>query len=168
MLNSVAIGNAWGHGPSTSITETAIAEATGPPADAGWTHAIDRRYITGEAPGAQPAGVQFDASTAQQPHSPLRTWTVWGGQAIHQPNWALQLSAHAPPALLQDITFEMTQGQSVRRVPPTTPDGPALRTAQAPDQVTASPPVAPPAPRTPPSPQHPPAQAAIAPIRATR
>ncbi|GAU71088.1 hypothetical protein SSP35_27_00090 [Streptomyces sp. NBRC 110611] len=132
LLNSLATENAWGHGPSTNITETAIAEATRPLADAGWKHTIDGRYITWEAPGAETAGVQFDAFAAQQTNSPLPTWTVWGGYAVHQPSWALRLSAQAPAVLLQDITFELAEGNGLGRVGPTAPDGPALRTTQAP------------------------------------
>ncbi|WP_052230204.1 DUF317 domain-containing protein [Streptomyces sp. CT34] len=144
LLNSLATENAWGRGPSTRVTETTIAEATRPLADAGWKHTIDGRYIMWEAPGAEAAGVQFDAFAAQQTNSPLPTWTVWGGHAVHQPSWALQLSAQAPAALLQDITFEVAEGNGQRRVRPTAPDGPALRATQAPApaRVAASPPAA--------------------------
>ncbi|AJC55093.1 DUF317 domain-containing protein [Streptomyces sp. 769] len=142
LLNSLSTENAWGRGPSTRVTETAIAEATRPLVDAGWKHTIDGRYITWEAPGVEAAGVQFDAFAAQQTNSPLPTWTVWGGHAVHQPNWALQLSAQAPAALLQDITFELSEGNGLRRIHPTTPDGPALRATQAPARVAASTPAA--------------------------
>ncbi|QLE75261.1 hypothetical protein FGW37_29965 [Streptomyces rectiverticillatus] len=126
-LNSMASENAWGRGPSTSRTETAIAEAARPLADAGWQHAIDGRYITWQAPGTHAAGVQFDAFAAQQTNSPLPTWTIWGGHAVHQPNRELHLSANAPAALVQDLTFEMAQGQGLRQ--PARPTRPTLPVA---------------------------------------
>ncbi|WP_161624902.1 DUF317 domain-containing protein [Streptomyces spectabilis] len=139
LLDAVATENVWGSSPSPTAPETTITEATSPLADADWKHTIDGRYITWEAPGPQKGGVQFDAFAAQQANSPLPTWTVWGGQAVHQPDWALQLSANAPAALVQYLTFEMAEGQGVRPVRPA-PDGPALRTAQAPAPVAALPP----------------------------
>ncbi|MYT96641.1 MULTISPECIES: DUF317 domain-containing protein [unclassified Streptomyces] len=142
LLDAVANENAWGRSLSTSATEAAITEATSPLTDADWKHTIDGRYITWEAPGAQEGGVQFDAFAAQKADSPLPAWTIWGGHAVHQPVWALQLSANAPAALVQYITFEMAEGQGTRCVRPAAPDGPALRTAQAPALVAASPPAA--------------------------
>ncbi|MBZ4324065.1 DUF317 domain-containing protein [Streptomyces huiliensis] len=130
LLNTITSENAWGRGPSTSITETVIAKATRPLSDAGWKHAIDgRRYVTWQAPGTHAAGVQFDAFAAQQPNSPLSAWTLWGGHAAHQPNWALHLSAKASTALLQNLTFKMAHGQGLR--PPSRPTRPTL-TAAAP------------------------------------
>ncbi|ALO96674.1 hypothetical protein SHL15_5610 [Streptomyces hygroscopicus subsp. limoneus] len=142
LLDAVANENAWGRGLSTSATESAIAEATSPLTDAQWKHTIDGRYITWETPGAQEGGVQFDAFATQKADSPLPAWTIWGGHAVHQPVWALQLSANAPAALVQYITFEMAEGRGTRLIRPATPDGPALRTTPAPAPVAASLPVA--------------------------
>ncbi|WP_097921942.1 DUF317 domain-containing protein [Streptomyces sp. wa1063] len=130
MLNSAASESAWG--PSASLTETTIIEATRPLADAGWKQTIEGRYIRWDAPGKEAAGIQFDSfAVGQRPDGPLPTWTVWGGNTVHQPTWALELSAHVPAPLLQDIAFELAEGRSVRSLQPIPPRGPALRTAQA-------------------------------------
>ncbi|MBD0748107.1 hypothetical protein BG418_04950 [Streptomyces sp. CBMA152] len=139
LLDAVATENAWGRSISKSAAEIAITKATSPLTDAGWKHTIDGRYITWEAPRSQGGGVQFDAFAAQKADSPLPAWTVWGGHAVHQPTWALQLSAHAPAALVQYIAFEMAEGQGTRLIRPATPDGPALRTPQAAAPVAAPP-----------------------------
>ncbi|MFH9075682.1 DUF317 domain-containing protein [Streptomyces alboflavus] len=140
LLDAVATENAWGSGLSPTAPEAAITEATSPLTEADWKHTVDGRYITWEAPGPQVGGVQFDAFAAQKADSPLLTWTIWGGHSIHQPAWALHLSAKAPAALVQYLTFEMAEGQGTRLVRPAA-DGPALRTAQAPAPVAALSPV---------------------------
>lgn len=35
------------------------------------------------------------------------TWTIWGGNTADSPHWAICLSAYAPAALIQDVTFEL-------------------------------------------------------------
>ncbi|ELS55918.1 DUF317 domain-containing protein [Streptomyces viridochromogenes] len=142
LLDAVATEHAWGRSLSTSATETAITEAISPLTDSQWKHTIDGRYITWEAPGAHEGGVQFDAFAAQKTDSPLPAWTIWGGHAVHQPTWALQLSANAPAALVQSVTFEMAEGQGTRLVRHAMPDSPARRTTQAPAPVTVPPPAA--------------------------
>ncbi|WP_051852063.1 DUF317 domain-containing protein [Streptomyces sp. NRRL F-5650] len=142
LLDAVAAENAWGRGLSSSITETAITQATSPLADADWKHTVDGRYITWEAPGAQAGGVQFDAFAAQRADSPLPTWIIWGGHAVHQPTWALHLSAKAPADLVQYIAFEMAEGQGTRLVLPASPDASALRTTPVPAPVAVPPPAA--------------------------
>ncbi|WP_435216629.1 hypothetical protein [Streptomyces sp. bgisy034] len=69
LLNSMTTGNVWGSAPSTSTTESTIAQATRPLADAGWKHTIDGRYLTWEAPGPEVVGIQLDAFAAQQPYT---------------------------------------------------------------------------------------------------
>ncbi|MER5302869.1 DUF317 domain-containing protein [Streptomyces lasiicapitis] len=83
--------------------------------------------------------MQFDAFAAQQANSPLPTWTVWGGHAVHQPDWAMQLSANTPAALVQHVTFEMAEGQGRQLMRPATPAGAALRTTPVPALVAAAP-----------------------------
>ncbi|WP_406502897.1 DUF317 domain-containing protein [Streptomyces sp. NBC_00212] len=139
LLDTVAAENVWGPRLSPRATEAAIAAATRPLADAGWKHSIDGRYISWQAPGPEKGGVQFDAFAAQTTNDSLPTWTIWGGHAVHQPTWQLQLSAHAPTSLVQDIAIEMAEGQGSRRARPAA-DGPALHTVQAPAPVAASPP----------------------------
>ncbi|MEU3499925.1 DUF317 domain-containing protein [Streptomyces hundungensis] len=141
LLHTLASHNAGGRSPSIRVTEAAIAEATGPLTNAGWKRSIDGRFIAWEAPGAYTGGVQFDAFAAQDPDGIRPAWTVWGGNAVHQPTWALQLSAHAPTALMQNITFEMAEGQGTRLVQPVV-GGPALRIAHAAIPVAAAPPAA--------------------------
>ncbi|PKV84336.1 DUF317 domain-containing protein [Streptomyces sp. TLI_146] len=136
LLDTVATENVGVLRLSPRATEAAIAEATRPLTDAGWKHSIDGSYIVWESPGPERGGVQFDAFAPQQPNNTLPTWTIWGGHTAHQPTWALHLSAHAPPALVQNITFEMTEGQGNRPVPPAT-GGPALRNTHAPARVAA-------------------------------
>ncbi|MFF0201954.1 DUF317 domain-containing protein [Streptomyces sp. NPDC005017] len=84
-----------------------------------------------EAPGEDAVGVQFDAFAAQKRNSPLPTWTVWGGNAVHQPTWALHFSPYTPAAVLQDLTFELAEGQARRQVPAATTSRPAMLTTQA-------------------------------------
>ncbi|WP_164551852.1 DUF317 domain-containing protein [Streptomyces sp. WAC 01529] len=141
LLDSVATENAWNSGLSPTAPETAITEATRPLTDAEWKHTIDGRYITWEAPGPQEAGIQFDAFAAQKDNGLLPTWTIWGGHAVHQPAWALQLSPNTPATLVQYIAFEMAEGQGTRLVQAAA-DGPALHTAQAPESMAASLPAA--------------------------
>ncbi|MEV0445553.1 DUF317 domain-containing protein [Streptomyces spectabilis] len=139
LLDTLAAENDWGRSlfPTTA---SAITEATSPLIDADWKHTIDGRHITWEAPGPQAGGVQFDAFAAQQANSSLPTWTIWGGHAVHQPHWSLQLSAHIPAGLVQHVTFEMAEGRGVRLTHPTATDKPAPHTPQTPAPVAAAPP----------------------------
>ncbi|MEU7646349.1 DUF317 domain-containing protein [Streptomyces huasconensis] len=137
LLDAVATENVWGSILSPTAPEAAITEATVPLVDAEWKHTIDGRFITWEAPGPQEAGIQFDAFAAQKDNGLLPTWTIWGGHAVHQPTWAVQLSAKAPAALVQHLAFEMAEGQGSRRAQAAA-DGPALLTPQAPASVATS------------------------------
>ncbi|MDX3751243.1 DUF317 domain-containing protein [Streptomyces sp. AK08-02] len=132
LLNSLASDYVWGAGPATGVSETEIAEATRPLTDAGWKQIVEGRWIRWEAPGEDAAGVQFDAFAAQKPNSPLPTWTVWGGNAVHQPTWALHFSPYTPAAVLQDLIFELAEGQGRRQVPAATTPRLAMLTPQAP------------------------------------
>ncbi|WP_172381146.1 DUF317 domain-containing protein [Streptomyces sp. MNP-20] len=138
LLDALATENAWGRSlfPTTA---TAITEATSPLTGADWKHTVDGRYIAWEAPGPHPAGVQFDAFAAQQANTMLPTWTIWGGHAVHQPHWSLQLSANTPASLVQHVTFEIAEGQEVRLVRPAASDEAALRTLRGPAPVPTAP-----------------------------
>lgn len=130
LLDSLASGDALKIAAGSQVSDETISQATRPLAGAGWEHVIDGRWIRWQAPGDDPVGVQFDAFAAgQRPDGALPTWTVWGGNASHQPAWLLEMSAHFPTPLLHDVTFELAEGQGVRTVRP--PQGPALRTIQA-------------------------------------
>ncbi|MFI1890205.1 DUF317 domain-containing protein [Streptomyces jumonjinensis] len=110
-LDSLASENAWGNGP-TPVTEETIAEATRPLGDAGWTHTVDGHGITLTASGPHQAGVRFDPLPAH-PHP---AWTLWSGDRLDRPDWLIRLSPHAPAALLQDLTFELAQGEGARQL----------------------------------------------------
>lgn len=112
LLTSLASENAWGAGPDTRITEKTIAEATRPRADTGWTHTVDGHGITLTAPGPHPAGVRFDP-LIDHPHP---AWTLWSGNP-EGPDWTIHLSTHTPPALLQDLTYELAHSEGVRQTP---------------------------------------------------
>jgi hypothetical protein len=132
LLDTLASGDAWEMAVGSQVSEKTIAEATRPLASAGWEHTVDGRWIRWEAPGEDAAGVQFDAFAAEQPNSPLPTWTVWGGNAVHQPTWALHFSPYTPAAVLQDLTFELALGQGRRQVPAAATPRRAMLTPQAP------------------------------------
>ncbi|MFJ7423343.1 DUF317 domain-containing protein [Streptomyces uncialis] len=116
LLDSLASENAWGQGPDSKITEKTLAEATRPLADDGWPQNTDGRCMNWTAPASEPAGLRFDAFAAQRPSGVLPTWTLWGGNTADRPTWAIHLSARAPAPLLQDLTFELAQGQGNRRL----------------------------------------------------
>ncbi|MFZ3470472.1 DUF317 domain-containing protein [Streptomyces sp. 4.24] len=110
LLDSLAAGNGWGPGPATAVTDETLAEATRPLAETGWPLTVNARVVEWTAPTEEPAGVRFDTFAASRPNSPLDAWTVWGGNTPHQPTWSIRFSTHTPPALLQDITFELAHG----------------------------------------------------------
>ncbi|MEU3599326.1 DUF317 domain-containing protein [Streptomyces sp. NPDC006798] len=102
-LAGLASDNAWTDIPEP-LTETSIAEAIRPLADAGWAHTVDGHRITVTAPGPNPAGVTVD------PLARPGGWTLWSGPHPDRPDWTVSLSRHTPPALLQDLTHELAHG----------------------------------------------------------
>ncbi|MCX5303171.1 DUF317 domain-containing protein [Streptomyces sp. NBC_00160] len=120
LLNSLASGNGWGPEPAKAVTNETLAEATRPLAETGWPQTVTARLIEWRAPGAEPAAVSFDTLAATKPNGLIDTWTVWGGNTPHQPNWFVRLSTHTPAALLQDIAFELAYGQGHRQRPTST------------------------------------------------
>lgn len=44
-------------------------------------------------------------------HDRHATWTASGGNDPHRPNWTVQLSQHAPPEVIQQLVFELAEGQ---------------------------------------------------------
>lgn len=48
-----------------------------------------------------------DAFAAQDPHSPLHTWTIWADTSIDHPTWAIHASAYTPASLLAHLTEEL-------------------------------------------------------------
>ncbi|MCX4884672.1 DUF317 domain-containing protein [Streptomyces sp. NBC_00847] len=63
-LDSLASADAAQIAAGSQVSEATIGEATRPLADAGWEHTVDSRWIRRQAPGDDPAGVQFDAFDA--------------------------------------------------------------------------------------------------------
>ncbi|MGK4906408.1 DUF317 domain-containing protein [Streptomyces albus] len=54
------------------------------------------------------------AHAAQSPTRPIPTWTIWGGEDINQPRWAVHLSADTPPHILQELSLEPARGLEPR------------------------------------------------------
>ncbi|MFD9630206.1 DUF317 domain-containing protein [Streptomyces violascens] len=119
LLDSLASTDAAQIAAGSKVSEATIAEATRPLSEADWEHTVDGRWIRWQVPGDHPVGVQSDAFAAgQRPGSAIPAWAVWGGNAIHQPTWALELSMHVPISLLQDIVFELAEGQGISTIRP--------------------------------------------------
>jgi len=137
LLDTLASESAWG--TRSSVSERTITEATRPLADAAWKQTIDGRRIRWTTPNGDAAGVQFDAFAAQaRPDSPLPTWTLWGGNHVDRPTWAIRFSPHTPAAVLQDLTLELAHGTGTRQ---TVPHQAAVHISQI---TTTAPPAAPP------------------------
>ncbi|GAA2255030.1 DUF317 domain-containing protein [Streptomyces amakusaensis] len=115
-LGSLASENAWGPGPDSKITEKTLAEATRPLAHDGWQQKTDGRCMTWTAPVSEKTGLRFDAFADQRDNSTLPAWTLWGGNTADHPTWTIHLSSHTPPALLQDLTFELALGEATRQL----------------------------------------------------
>ncbi|WP_307783337.1 DUF317 domain-containing protein [Streptomyces sp. MBT53] len=88
--------------------------ATNPLTEAGWTHTVDGRWIRWTN-SSEDAGVQFDAFAAQNPNSPLDTWTTWAGTDINNATWTIRASVYTPAALLADLAEELAHGTGTRR-----------------------------------------------------
>ncbi|MFC7266758.1 DUF317 domain-containing protein [Streptomyces lutosisoli] len=48
----------------------------------------------------------------------MPTWTVWGGNTVHQPTWAIHFSADTPADVLKDLAFELANGVVHKPAPP--------------------------------------------------
>ncbi|MEU4174720.1 DUF317 domain-containing protein [Streptomyces sp. NPDC026589] len=60
------------------------------------------------------------------------TWTASGGTEPDRPAWTMQLSQRTPPEVIQQIVFELAEGQGPRRPgTPRAPHSPALGPAPA-------------------------------------
>jgi hypothetical protein len=113
---ALASGDATQIATSSQISEETIGEATRPLTDANGEHTVDGRWIRWQAPGDQPAGVQFDAFAAQARHSPLPAWTFWGDGDAGTFRWALHFSPHAAASVLQDVAFEVANGLTQKSI----------------------------------------------------
>lgn len=120
-LDCLAEGHAHEGPPLTNVSEQTIVEATRPLAEAVWHSAVEGRQLRWAAPNGHAAGVHFDTFAAQRHDSLLPAWTLWGGNTPHQPDWAIHLSRHTPPAVLQDLTFEAAHGLALRHRSTKTP-----------------------------------------------
>ncbi|MDT0448579.1 DUF317 domain-containing protein [Streptomyces hesseae] len=127
LLNSLAAGEAWSPATGASEMEQTVADATRPLEDTAWPQKAEGRCLQWTPSSGDPVGVQFNAFAAQRhADGPLDTWTMWGGNTSNRPIWAIHLSAHAPASLLQDLTFELANGQSTRPAPNIQPQQPRL------------------------------------------
>ncbi|MEE1797231.1 DUF317 domain-containing protein [Streptomyces sp. JV176] len=111
----------------------------------GWSQNVDGGWIRWSEPNGKPAGAEFDAFAANtRPENPLPAWTVWGGNHVDHPTWAIRCSPHTPAALLADLTYDLANGEVRQQVSPPTPARCPHHAAQA----TAPAPAAPPRPHT--------------------
>ncbi|MER5793322.1 DUF317 domain-containing protein [Streptomyces sp. NPDC001980] len=117
LLTHLADGDASDTALGSPITDKTVTAATKPLTDAGWTHTVDGRWIRWTNP-SEDAGVQFDAFAAQNPNSPLDTWTIWAGTDVNNTTWAIRASVYTPAALLADLTEELAHGTGTRQVQP--------------------------------------------------
>lgn len=113
LLHHLADGDRWDTAIGSPITDKTVTAATKPLTDAGWQHTVDGRWLRWTN-ASQDAGVQFDAFAAQNPNSPLATWTVWAGPSINQPTWAACASVYTPANLLADLAEELAHGTGTR------------------------------------------------------
>jgi hypothetical protein len=145
LLNHLADGDGWDTALGSPVDEKTVTAATKPLADAGWKHTVDGRWLRWTN-ASQDAGVQFDAFAAQQPNSPLATWTLWAGPTIDQPTWTIHASHYAPAPMIADLAEELAHGTgtrqfspSVQRQPPRpTSTEPAIATTVARPQASRS------------------------------
>ncbi|MFI0711359.1 DUF317 domain-containing protein [Streptomyces inhibens] len=100
------------------------------------TRAGSRPSRVATSTGKPPAKVPQASSSTPSPQdsasaAPCRHGRCGAATPSNQPTWALELSSHFPTPLLQDIAFELAEGQGVRTIRPAPPQGQALRTIQA-------------------------------------
>ncbi|MEU9413676.1 DUF317 domain-containing protein [Streptomyces sp. NPDC048281] len=115
LLDHLAAGKAWDTTIGSPVTEKTVTAATQPLTDAGWEHTVDGRWIRWTNP-SRDAGIRFDAFAAQNPNSPLTTWTIWAGPSMDQPAWSACASAYTPAGLLADLSGELAQECGTRQV----------------------------------------------------
>ncbi|MFF3372121.1 DUF317 domain-containing protein [Streptomyces sp. NPDC002680] len=113
LFSHLADGDGWDTVIGRPITDTTVTAATKPLTDAGWTHTVDGRWMRWTNP-SEDAGVQFDAFAAQNPNSPLGTWTIWAGPHVDQRTWALHASPSTPASVIADLAGELTHGTGTR------------------------------------------------------
>ncbi|MGC0400413.1 hypothetical protein RKD27_003057 [Streptomyces sp. SAI-126] len=114
LLHGLAEDDAWETAVGSPVSEKTVTAATRALTDAGWKHTVDGRWIRWATLQGD-AGVQFDAFAAQNPHSPLNTWTIWAGPSIDHPTWAIRTSAYTPASLLAHLTEELAHGTGTRQ-----------------------------------------------------
>ncbi|AWZ07183.1 MULTISPECIES: DUF317 domain-containing protein [unclassified Streptomyces] len=134
LLDSLSTEDSWGLGAATPIEEKDLAHASRPLEDAGWPLKCGARLIDWTAPTNDGAGLRFDTHVKQG--NLLPAWTIWGGNTVDSPTWAIHLSTHAPTSLIQDVAFELAHGSSRRPLPLRTS---AARSAKKPGVVPPAP-----------------------------
>ncbi|MFF3849650.1 DUF317 domain-containing protein [Streptomyces sp. NPDC002328] len=120
------------------VTDRNVHHATRPLTDAGWTPTVDGRRIRWHTRQGD-VGAQFDAFAANNPLTPLNTWTIWAGPGTDHPTWTLHASAYTPTELLTHLTGEIAHGTGTRQAPAVR----ARRTQQIAGSLPTPPPNAP-------------------------
>ncbi|MFJ8676349.1 DUF317 domain-containing protein [Streptomyces sp. NPDC093589] len=119
LLEGLASHGARAAAPLHLVDGEPLSQATWPLTDAGWQQTINGHWINWSPPNNDAVGVQFDTHVTQGRNTALPTWMIWAGNTLHQPTWAIHADAHVPASLLQDLTFELAEGQGRRRAPNT-------------------------------------------------
>ncbi|MFJ8248473.1 DUF317 domain-containing protein [Streptomyces sp. NPDC094466] len=112
LLKSLDDDHDWGSTTWAASTAPPDRKAVLPLADYNWEETTTESGPVWTSPDER-CRLQHDRHT---------TWTASGGNDPHRPNWTMQLSQHAPPEVIQQIVFELAEGQGPRQ--PTTPRAP--------------------------------------------
>ncbi|MFB7481860.1 DUF317 domain-containing protein [Streptomyces anulatus] len=116
LLKSLADERDWGSTTWAASTAPPDRKAVLPLADYSWEETTTESGRTWTSPDEK-CRLQLDRHA---------TWTASGGNEPHRPNWTVQLSQHAPPQVIQQIVFELAEGQGPRQPgTPRTPRSPA-------------------------------------------
>ncbi|WP_413100257.1 DUF317 domain-containing protein [Streptomyces sp. Inha503] len=127
LLDLLADGDSWDIPIGNPARAETVASATKPLTDAGWKSTLHGSLIRWTSP-SEDAGVQFNASAAQNPNSPSPTWTVWAGATIDHPTRALSASPCTPDPVIAELATELTHSPVIRRQPaPAAPTSPRFQ-----------------------------------------
>ncbi|MDO0930267.1 DUF317 domain-containing protein [Streptomyces sp. DG2A-72] len=114
LLHHLAEGDAWDTAIGSPVDEKTVTAATKPLTDAGWKHTVDGRWIRWTNLSGD-AGIQFDAFAAQNPNSPLTTWTIWAGLSIDHPTWTITASPYTPSSLMASLAETLAHATGTRQ-----------------------------------------------------
>ncbi|MEV6432978.1 DUF317 domain-containing protein [Streptomyces anulatus] len=116
LLKSLDDEHDWGNTTRATSTAPPGRKAVLPLADYTWEETTTESGTVWTSPDER-CRLQHDRHT---------TWTASGGNEPHHPNWTIQLSQHTPPEVMQQLVFELAEGQGPRqRSAPRAPRSPA-------------------------------------------